>query len=106
MPRKEAREQVMREAWIGDAVLALYARQRILKEDGRIDAARAERMTSNQFLSTVADASEVEAQIGRVYASEGLDAAFRWIDLRLMPLFERQEAKRNRRTAHPSTART
>jgi dsRNA-specific ribonuclease len=86
--------QILREAWIGDAVLALYVRQRVLTEFGSIDGPRAARMTSNQFLSTRGEPSHVEAEIGRVYESDGLDAAFAWIDTYLMPLFERQETKR------------
>lgn len=96
MPKRAGREQVLKEAWIGDAVLALYARERILREDGLIDGAKAERMTSNQFLAALAEPSEAEARIGRVYERDGLAAAFAWIEAHLMPLFERQEAKRRR----------
>jgi dsRNA-specific ribonuclease len=87
-------EQILREAWIGDAVLALYSRQRILVHDGAIDGPKAARMSSNQFLSTYAEPSHAEAEIGRVYEAQGLDAAFVWIDHHLMPLFDRQETKR------------
>ena len=97
MARKLNREQILKEAWIGDAVLTLYARSRILREDGIADNAKAERMTSNRFLSAISDPSEAEAAIGRVYQSQGLDAAFRWIEDRLMPVFDRQEGKRQRR---------
>ncbi len=100
MNRKAAREQILREAWIGDAVLSLYVRCRILREDGRIDAAKAERMTSNRFLSTAGEASEIEAEIGRRYQSAGLAAAFQWIEESLMPAFERQEAKRRRKVLY------
>jgi len=47
------------------------------------------------------EASEVEAELGRVYAGEGLEAAFRWIERKLMPLFERQENKRERVAGRP-----
>jgi dsRNA-specific ribonuclease len=87
-------KQVLEEAWIGDSVLALYARQRILAHDGAIDGPKAARMSSNQFLSTYAEPSHAEAEIGRVYEAQGLDAAFAWIDHHLMPLFGRQETKR------------
>lgn len=97
MNRKAAREEILKQAWIGDAVLALYVRRRILREDGRIDGPKAERMTSNQFLSVIADASETEAEIGRLYEEQGLEAAFGWIERTLMPVFEKQEAKRSRR---------
>jgi dsRNA-specific ribonuclease len=92
----ERRERILREAWVGDAVLNLYARRRILRETGVVDAARFERMTSNHFLATKGEPSEVEAEIGRLYESEGLDSAFSWIEQQLMPLFERQEEKRMR----------
>jgi hypothetical protein len=96
-PSKEERmQQMLEEAWIGDAVLCLHARIKIL-EDGGIDSEKFVRMTSNRFLSTVGEASEVEAEIGRVYRSEGLDAAFRWIETHLTPHFEKQEANRLKR---------
>jgi hypothetical protein len=98
MAKTSRREQVLKDAWLGDAVLCLFARQRILRDDGRIEAAKCTRMTSNQFLSAVGEASEMEAQIGRVYAGEGLEAAFAWIERQLMPVFERQEARRERNT--------
>lgn len=96
MARKANRDQILKEAWIGDAVLCLYARQRILREDGQTDGPKAARMISNQFLSAHAEPSETEAEIGRVYEREGLEAAFRWIDEKLMPIFLRQEQKRQR----------
>jgi hypothetical protein len=97
MARKANREQVLKDAWIGDAVLSLYVRKKILREDGAIDGPKAERMTSNQFLSALGEPSEVEAELGRVYEHNGLDAAFVWIESRLLPTFDRQEAKRMRR---------
>jgi dsRNA-specific ribonuclease len=87
-------EQILKDAWIGDAVLALHARCRILAQDGVIDGAKAARMSSNQFLSSYAEPSHTEAEIGRVYEVSGLEAAFAWIDAHLTPLFDRQEAKR------------
>ena len=94
--RDERLQQTLEEAWIGDAVLCLYSRSKILK-DGGIDSEKFVRMTSNRFLSTVGDASEVEAAIGRVYRKEGLDAAFRWIERQLSPQFEKQEENRRKR---------
>ena len=97
MSRKENREQILKDAWIGDAVLSLYVRMKILREDGAIDGLKAERMTSNHFLSALGEPSEVEAELGRTYERSGLDAAFVWIESRLLPTFDRQEAKRTRR---------
>lgn len=94
MPKNAKREQILKDAWIGDAVLCLYARLKILREDGVTDGPKEERMTSNQFLTAWAEPSEVEAEIGRIYEREGLEAAFQWIEARLMPLFARQETKR------------
>ena len=75
-------------------MLCLYARLKILREDGALDGEKFVRMTSNQFLAILGEPTEVEAELGRVYESGGLDAAFAWIELRLLPHFERQEAKR------------
>jgi len=85
------------DAWIGDAVLALYARLKILREDARVDGEKCKRLTSNQFLGTLGEPTKVEARIGRVYAAEGLEAAFTWIDKHLLPLFERQEENRQKK---------
>ncbi len=89
---REAQQRA--EAWIGDAVLALYARLRILRESGAIDNERCTRMTSNQFLSAFGEPTSFEAGVGRLYKSEGLDAAFAHIEAVLMPVFEKQEIKR------------
>ena len=97
MRKEERLEQTLKEAWIGDAVLSLYARRWILQEDGRIESEKYIRMTSNRFLSTVGEASEVEAELGRVYQSDGLEAAFLWIESRLLPHFRKQETNRLKR---------
>ena len=39
MRAKERRRRILEEAWIGDAVLCLYCRDRILKRDGTVDVA-------------------------------------------------------------------
>lgn len=93
----DARAQLLREAWIGDAVLSLYARLKILREDGGVDAVKCARMTSNQFLGTMGEPTKVEAEIGRIYGREGLEAAFTWIEAHIVPLFEKQEANRLRK---------
>jgi hypothetical protein len=91
VPEKKRREQILREAWIGDAVLCLYARERILREDGRLDGEKYTRMTSNRFLASIGEASEIEAGIGQVFERDGLQAAYLHIEQELIPLFERQE---------------
>ena len=88
------RRKILEEAWIGDAVLCLYARRRILRERGAVDGETFERMTANRFLACFGDPSEVEAELGRLFEAEGLDAAFAHIESKLMPLFVRQEERR------------
>jgi len=101
-PAAKRRADVVREqAWIGDAALALYVRLKILGEDGRLDGAKAVRMTSNGFLAGVGEPTAIEAEIGRAYSAGGLDEAFRHIEQRLLPLFEKQEEKRLRRAGRP-----
>lgn len=97
MPRNAYREQILKDAWIGDAVLELYIRLKILREDGITDGEKAQRMTSNSFLSIVAEPSETEAAIGRAYLADGLPAAFAWIEEKLVPHYERREAARVKR---------
>lgn len=102
MQAKDRQRKLLEQAWIGDAVLALYARRRILREGLGIDNAKAIRMTSNQFLQITGEASMVEARIGRIYAEMGEDAAFAWIEETLLPVFEKQE----RRIAPPPRLKT
>mgnify|MGYP001804465942 CR=1 FL=1 len=87
------REQEL--AWIGDTVLDLFARSWILEHHGTVSGEHLQRLTSNQFLSCFGNPTSVEAKIGQVYHAEGLRAAFDWIRIEILPLFEKQE--RNRR---------
>jgi dsRNA-specific ribonuclease len=91
------RARLLREAWVGDAVLTLWARRWILASTGAIDGERSVRMTSNQFLSAVGNPDEVEAEIGRIYEAQGMEAATAWIEGKLLPMFRRQEENRSRR---------
>ena len=102
MQAKDRQRELLEQAWIGDAVLTLYARRRILREGLGIDNAKAIRMTSNQFLQITGEASMVEARIGRIYAETGEEAAFAWIEETLLPVFEKQE----RRIAPPPRLKT
>lgn len=83
-------------AWIGDAVLGLFARERVLESKGRVDAPAFKNFTSNAFLSALGRATRVEAEIGMVYQREGLGAAFAYIEARVVPLWRAQEARRIR----------
>lgn len=75
------------EAWVGDAVLALYVREWILREKGEMDGEMFVRFTSNDFLKSKGNPTSVEAEIGRVYEANGLQAGFDWIEEHLYPLF-------------------
>lgn len=81
-------------AWIGDAVLALFARQFVLRERQTMDGEWFTRLTSNDFLSAFGNPTRVEAGIGRLYLEAGLEAAFSWMEAELVPLFRKQVAKR------------
>ncbi|MCX6936528.1 MAG: hypothetical protein NTU80_01315 [Verrucomicrobia bacterium] len=83
-------------AWIGDAVLALWARERVLREQGAIDTAAFLHLTANSALQGLARPTRVEAEIGVVYRAEGLAAAFAHIETRLLPVFQKQAANRTR----------
>lgn len=81
-------------AWVGDAVLALFARQFVLRERGVMDGEWFTRLTSNDFLSAFGNPTRVEASIGKLYHEGGLEAAFAWINEELIPMFRKQMAKR------------
>ena len=81
---------VRAQAWTGDAVLALYVREWILSMKGEIDGKLFVEFTSNQFLRLTGNATAVEAQIGRVYAANGLEAANVWISEHLQPRMEQR----------------
>ncbi|MGB1127657.1 MAG: hypothetical protein ACPG3X_04725 [Opitutales bacterium] len=92
-------------AWVGDAVLALFAREWILRQQDIKPKQRAERfiqMTSNQFLSAIGEPTAMEAEIGAVYESDGLEAAFVHIEEKFVPLFKKQQA----RARQPGSYRT
>lgn len=95
MPKKPD-PAVRNQAWIGDAVLSLFARQWILREHGEMDGERLTAFTSNQFLSAFGNPTHVEAEIGRVYEDGGLEAAFSAIESQFLPLFLAQEKRRAR----------
>jgi dsRNA-specific ribonuclease len=87
------------EAWVGDAVLALYARRWLLHHTPKrmSDADRQqlfEIFVSNQFLSSFGEPSQVEAAIGRKFEQEGLPAAFSHIEKYLLDPFLKTARKR------------
>jgi hypothetical protein len=93
-------ERALRDqAWVGDAVLALYARHWLLRHTPKkmSDADRQqlfELFVSNQFLSSFGEPSQVEAAIGRKFEQEGLLAAFTYIEKSFLESFCRSARKR------------
>ena len=98
LPRVSLKDEELRKereaAWIGDAVLALFARQLVLRERNAMDGEWFTRLTSNDFLSAFGNPTRVEASIGKLYQSGGLEAAFAWMDAELVPLFRKQMANK------------
>ena len=76
------------EAWVGDAILALYVREWILAEEGAINGKLFVEFTSNDFLRRTGNATGVEAEIGRTFKAGGLEAAYAWIEHHLRPRME------------------
>ena len=96
MSRKEEEIRQDREdAWVGDAVLALFARQFVLRERNSMDGIWFTHLTSNDFLSAFGNPTRVEASIGRLYQQKGLDAAFAWMEAELLPTFRKQMKNRH-----------
>ena len=92
--KEEELRKVREAAWVGDAVLALFARQFVLRERKAMDGEWFTRLTSNDFLSAFGNPTRVEASIGILYQNEGLEAAFAWMDASLIPHFRKQIARK------------
>lgn len=89
---------VRAQAWIGDAVLALYVREWILEMNhGHMDGELFMELTSNKFLRLTGNATAVEAQIGIAYSQGGTQAGFDWIATHLRPKMERLLTTRRRK---------
>ena len=80
-------------AWIGDAVLGLFARNWILEKEKKMDAEMFTRMTSSNFLNSLGNPTKVEAKIGLIFNNEGLEKAFSYIEKSILPLFLKQKKK-------------
>lgn len=88
------------DAWIGDAVLTLFVRDWLLTglNEASVDRnALHQHFTSNQFLASFGEPTLVEAEIGRIYLANGLEAAFHHIQTRLLDTFVRSARKRGLR---------
>lgn len=94
MTRNELLKIEREAAWIGDAVLALYAREFVLRERGCMDGIWFTHLTSNEFLSAFGNPTSVEARIGDIYRAEGLKAAHDFIEREFVPLFKKQIVKK------------
>lgn len=82
----ESDPTIRADAWLGDAILALYVRELLLELNrGLVDGDFFVALTSNDFLRLVGNATLVEAQIGVAYRQGGLSAAFEWIKTHLRP---------------------
>jgi dsRNA-specific ribonuclease len=91
--KDEEIKQERESAWVGDAVLALFAREWVLRERNSMDGEWFTRLTSNDFLSAFGNPTRVEASIGKVYREQGLAAAFNFIEAEMVPLFRKRIAK-------------
>ena len=98
VPRVSRKDEELRQereaAWVGDAVLALFAREFVLRERKTMDGEWFTRLTSNDFLSAFGNPTRVEASIGKLYREGGLEGAFAWMESNLVPLFRKQIAAR------------
>ncbi len=96
MPKSDDEIRELRErAWLGDAVLALFAREWVLRERGSMDGEWFTRLTSNDFLACFGNPTAVEAHIGTLYRDHGLAAAFGWIETELLPTFRKRMAAKS-----------
>ena len=89
-------EEKRSKAWVGDAVLALYAREWILRQKDIRPKERAEvfiQMTSNQFLASMGEPTAMEAEIGKIYEETSLQAAFDHIEAKFLPLFKKNRTR-------------
>lgn len=97
MKQPDAVREEREAAWIGDAVLSLFARRWVLEQTGRMDQEMFAALSSNQFLSTMGKPTALEARIGREFEEGGLERAFALIEAELLPKFQAQEKKRRKR---------
>lgn len=72
-----------KQAWVGDAILALYVREWILERYDELNGPLFIEFTSNDFLRRVGNPTGVEAAIGRAFKEGGLEAAYAWIEQNL-----------------------
>ena len=81
-------------AWVGDAILALFARRWILEQTNISSKERAkvfQAMTSNEFLSHFGEPTRIECEIGILFENEGLANANHFIETQLLPNFIKRQ---------------
>ena len=92
-------ESMLRDsAWIGDAVLSLYLRRLLIENEIEPASVRTEvfkYFSSNAFLNSFGRPTAMEAEIGDIYDREGLEAAFRFIEAKYLPVIKRQLTNRS-----------
>jgi len=96
-------------AWVGDAVLALFARNWLLAQTDVNPEDRIEQfisLTSNQFLSSFGEPTAMEAEIGKIYERDGYDAAAQFIEEKFLPVFKRQRRNKAQQGAKKKKKRT
>lgn len=87
-------------AWLGDAVLGLYAREIILSkksESFHIYTEKFQKITSNEFLLRLGKPTEVEAKIGEIFKKDGIDKAYKWLDKNLLPHIQKEYGKNTKK---------
>ena len=77
---QQLEEKLKKEAWVGDAILALYVREWILARYGEINGPLFVEFSSNDFLRRIGNPTGVEAAIGRAFKEGGLEAGYAWIE--------------------------
>lgn len=90
-------------AWIGDAVLALYARKWILRQSSIAPKERADvfqSMTSNEFLSHWGEPTQVESEIGLLFEKEGLEKTMQYLEENFLPIVLKRQARKKQPGRH------
>lgn len=74
-------------AWLGDAALAIVAREWILETIGRLDGEVHRRLTSNDFLRRFGHPTKVEAELGTLYRTGGVEAVRKRFRAEMVPKY-------------------
>lgn len=91
--RQESESNLRDDAWTGDAVLSLYLRSLLLQNKVEPAGLRTEvfkYFSSNAFLNSFGRPTAMEAEIGAIYQSEGISAAFSFIEGKYLAIIRLQ----------------